>query len=75
MTNTNRCYYRTGRKTLRDGKAHGWNWSTPSQWNNLMHTRPQRTKARLLIVRVMRDPGAADGLVWPLDRKPHKCFW
>ena len=75
MSHTRRRYYRTSRKTLRDGKAHGWNWSTPSLWNNLFHTRPWRRKTRRCEWRVLHDPDAADGLIWPLDRKPHWYFW
>jgi hypothetical protein len=75
MSNTRRRYYRTGRKTLRDGKGHGWNWSTPSWWNRLMHTKRRRVEVRRVMARFMRDPGAADGLIWPIDRKPHWYFW
>ena len=46
MSRTVRRYYETGRKTLRDGQGHGWNWSTPSRWNNLFHTKPQRQAVR-----------------------------
>ena len=47
----------------------------PSWWNRLMHTKRRRVEARRVTVRFMRDPGAADGLIWPLDRKPHWYFW
>lgn len=75
MSHTRRRYYRTGRKTLRDGQAHGWNWSTPSRWNNAVHTRRRRVELRRVMSRLMRNPGAADGLIWPLDKKPHLYFW
>ena len=75
MTHTRRRYYRTGRKTLRDGKGHGWNWSTPSWWNNIFHTRPWRRKTRRCEWRVLHAPDAADSLIWPLDKKPHLYFW
>ena len=75
MSRTHRRYYRTDRKTLRDGQAHGWNMTEPSWWNRLMHTKRRRVEARRVTARFMRDPGAADGLIWPLDRKPHWYFW
>ena len=75
MTHTRRRYYRTGRKTLRDGKGHGWNWSTPSWWNNAFHTRPQRQATRALTALVIRDLAASDAINWPLPKKPHHYFW
>lgn len=75
MSRTRRRYYHAGRKTLRDGQAHGWNWSTPSWWNRLMHTRRRRVEARRVTVHLLRNPDAADGLIWPLDKKPHWYFW
>jgi hypothetical protein len=75
MSRTRRRHYRTSRKTLRDGHAHGWNWSTPSWWSSLFHTRPWRRKNRRCEWLVLHDPDAADGLIWPLDRKPHLYFW
>jgi len=75
MSRTRRRHYRTSRKTLRDGHAHGWNWTTPGWWNNLFHTRPWRRKNRRCEWRVLHDPDAAYGLIWPLDRKPHWYFW
>ena len=75
MPKTRRRHYRTGRKTLRDGQAHAWNWTTPSWWHNLFHTRPWRRATRRAEWRVLRNPGAADGITWPLPRKPHWYFW
>ncbi len=75
MSRTFRRYYHTGRKTLRDGKARCWNWSTPSWWNSLFHTRPLRRKTRRCEWRALHDLDAADGLIWPLDKKPHAYFW
>lgn len=75
MSRTHRRYYRTGRKTLRDGQAHGWNWTAPGWWHNLFHTRPWRRATRRCEWRVLHDPDAADSLIWPLDRKPHWYFW
>ena len=75
MSRTHRRYYRTGRKTLRDGQAHGWNWTTPGWWHTLFHTRPWRRATRCAEWRVLRNPGAADGITWPLPRKPHWYFW
>lgn len=75
MSRTIRRHYRTGRKTLRDGKARGWNWSEPSWWCNLLHTRPRRRATRHCEWRVLHNPDAADGLIWPLDKKPHIYFW
>lgn len=74
MSRTHRRDYLTGRR-LRDGKAHHLNWSTPSWWNRLINNRPQRRAARRAEHRVMRDPDAADGLIWPAGRKPHIYFW
>lgn len=75
MTHTRRRYYRTGRKTLRDGKGHGWNWSTPSWWNRLFNNRPNRQAMQRALHAFTRNPELADGIVYPLDRKPHKYFW
>ena len=75
MARTARRYCRTGRKTLRDGQARGWNWSTPSWWNRLVHAKRRRVEVRRVTALFMRDPGAADGLIWPLDKKPHLYFW
>lgn len=75
MARTRRRNYCTGRKNLRDGQGHGWNWSTPSRWNNAVHTRRRRVELRRVMSRFMRNPGAADGLIWPLDKKPHLYFW
>lgn len=75
MSHTSRRYYRTGRKTLRDGKGHGWNWSTPGWWNNLFHTKPQRQAFRQALHLFKRNPESADGIAWPLEKKPHQYFW
>ena len=75
MSRTSRRYYRTGLKTLRDGKARAWNWSEPSWWNNLFHTRPCRRATRHAEWVVLHNPRAADGLVGPLGKKPHTYFW
>lgn len=42
MSRTRRLDRYTERKTLRDGKAGDWNWSTPSWWINMHATRAQR---------------------------------
>lgn len=75
MSRTSRRNRYTGSKEFRDGKAHGWNYSTPSWWINMHATRAQRQATRRAELQVLRRPDAWDGLIWPLARKPHKYFW
>lgn len=75
MSRTRRLDRYTERKTLRDGKAGDWNWSTPSWWINMHATRAQRQATRRAELQVLRRPDARDGLIWPLARKPHRYFW
>jgi len=75
VSRTVRRYRKTGRKTLRDGRGHGWNWSTPSWWNNLFHTHKQRAEVRQKIRIAMLDVESSNSIVWPLAKKPHHYFW
>lgn len=75
MSHTHRRYRLTGRKTLRDGQAHGWNMTEPSWWSNLFSTRPWRRATRYCEWRVLQNLDAADDVNWPLPHKPHIYFW
>ena len=75
MSRTSRRNRYTEHKEFRDGKAHGWNMTTPSWWNTLLNHRPNRRQARLAERLAAMNPEASDGLMWPLGRKPHWYFW
>lgn len=48
--------------------------NTPSWWNIVFHTRPRRHKTRMMEHEVVKgcDP---DGLLWPVEKKPHSYYW
>lgn len=62
------------RRTIRDGKT--WSLrSEPREWRNLMKTRKRRMATRQAIANFNKAPSEAEGMTWPLDRKPHIYFW
>lgn len=46
----------------------------PSWWDKLTYTRPRRAQERQLVYRLMAGDDA-DGLAWPIDRKPNIYYW
>jgi len=46
----------------------------PGWWIRDMMTVPRRAKTTLLEREVTRG-GDPEGILWPLDRKPHLYFW
>lgn len=51
--------------------------SHPAWWDRTFHTPRQRAQTRLLERKVLRPPRGADpeDYAWPLNHKPHVCYW
>lgn len=61
----------------RHHRNQNWSWSTPSQWVNMMMTRPQRAKVRKWKVEAKQTKvEELDGLDLPAHgKKPHVYYW
>lgn len=45
----------------------------PRWWDKVFHTRPRRAATRSAERAALLTD--AEGLIWPLDKKPHKYYW
>ena len=83
MANYKRGYPRTTRhcrgcdkhrRRQPDWDRYHWLSQWPRAWDITFHTRPRRRRTRAAVVLVMqgRDP---DGIVWPVEKKPHIYYW
>jgi hypothetical protein len=51
-----------------------WYRNYPRDHDKIFHTRPRRRKERQLERKILTGSDA-DGLAWPLAKKPHTYFW
>lgn len=70
-------YAKTKKRKEQDAEWH-WLQATPSWWNNLFHTRPQRREAQQWEreVQKIQDFEELEELDKPnVSKKPHKYYW
>lgn len=51
-----------------------WSRGYPRWWDKMFHTRPSRSRTKMLEKKVLRDADP-DNMVWPDGRKPHIYYW
>lgn len=64
-------------RTIDWGDKHGgrkYNWGYPHWHDIFFHTRPRR-RQETRCCRMAMKSADLEGLVWPLEKKPHKYYW
>lgn len=51
-----------------------WHQGYPRWWDKVFHTRPARTKNRVLEKKILKDADS-ENMCWPDNRKPHIYYW
>jgi hypothetical protein len=53
-----------------------WNWGTPSYWNHMYTTIPNRREEKRLTRLVVKSCDYSESdLLWPLNRRPTEYYW